>query len=148
MKIALQPLDEIIKEQPKLDDLNWGEICAIVAKGRGLNLKGGSPEQRYPAFEGSFYICGDDDGWPYLWPAYQCSREQAMELLEAIPYNGLSFWKIKGSNVFELCLKFPSNDEIAVRLVSEDMKLFITKAAAKCVLAGIELEDQTVSTGF
>lgn len=133
-EIIGNPLQEIIDLDPDLDDLSWREICYIVALGMDEVLNRYWTQSTLEHHAEYDFHGADGTNAVFLWYAYHESWQHAGRVLESLPW-----FDIDGTHKAHKVQAGPSAPDI-VQAFDKDLKKAITKAAAKCVLAGIELE--------
>jgi len=136
-KIIGKPLDEIRKLDIDVDEMSERQLGYIVALGMGELFRANStkfiPGNLAKYFRGHNPIRGH-----YKWPDYTSSWEHAGRVFESLPH-----WSVITRKIVESGDGSPGDMELnfggEFRIIGPYKKA-ITKAAAKCVLEGIELE--------
>jgi len=131
-------IEEIRELDPDVDELSERELCYIVA----LGTKEAEESNNIWIPDSDACVFFDNTGVRpfYAWPDYTSSWEHAGRLLEALP----SFYAVYPDGLiqdrYDAPPECPECDVINVCREGVETKKSITKAAAKCVLEGIELE--------
>lgn len=136
-EIIGKPLDEIRQLDIDVDGLSERQLCYIVALGIGevKRLDVWTEKNYHPS---THFMLGDRGDRQFI-PNYTSSWEHAGRVLETMPFVSL-FVGDKIVVCSEHVGAHPNSIREYYNVKGADLKTAITKAAAKCVLGGIELE--------
>jgi len=143
-KIIGKPLDEILKLDIDVDDLSVRQLCYIVALGMGDIDTANFTYFNEFTFESEAVLDrGQDNSIPRgHWPDYTSSWEHAgrvLESLERLNHTLLLVSEAPESTLHHINIK-DMGGKIYAWVETHGLRETITKAAAKCVLEGIDLE--------